>query len=94
LLTLRPKWATVVRSQGRKERPARLERAIAYLNCPSCRLTVYSPVTHATSETCPRCRAKLGKVSRLFRSSLPARLLERRDGPSPADVLRERKRLV
>jgi uncharacterized paraquat-inducible protein A len=67
---------------------------MAYLNCPSCRLTVYSPVTQATSETCPRCRARLGKVSRLFRSSLPARLLEQRDGPSAANVLRERKRLV
>jgi hypothetical protein len=28
----------------------------------------------ATSEECPRCRAKLGKVSRLFRSQLPPRL--------------------
>jgi hypothetical protein len=78
-------------SQGRG--PAR-RREIAYLNCPSCRLTVYSPVAHATSEICPRCRAKLGKVSRLFRSSLPARLLEQRDGPSPGDALRERRRLA
>jgi hypothetical protein len=28
------------------------------------------------SEECPRCRAKLGKVSRLFRSAMPARLSE------------------
>jgi uncharacterized paraquat-inducible protein A len=61
---------------------------VAYLNCPSCRLTVYSPVTHASSEVCPRCRAKLGKVSRLFRSSLPARLLEQRGGTSPSETLR------
>jgi hypothetical protein len=47
---------------------------MAYLNCPTCRLTVYSPTTSATSEECPRCRAKLGKVSRLFRSPLPPRL--------------------
>jgi len=47
---------------------------MAYLNCPSCRLTVYSPALGINSEECPRCRAKLGKVSRLFRSSIPARL--------------------
>jgi uncharacterized paraquat-inducible protein A len=61
---------------------------MAYLNCPSCRLTVYSPALRFTSEECPRCRAKLGKVSRLFRSSIPARLAETRkqDLPqSPAD---------
>jgi hypothetical protein len=49
-----------------------------YLNCPSCRLTVYSPSRALTSEECPRCRAKLGKVSRLFRSALPPRLLDER----------------
>jgi uncharacterized paraquat-inducible protein A len=46
---------------------------MAYLNCPSCRLTVFSPAPGLSSEECPRCRAKLGKVSRLFRSSVPAR---------------------
>lgn len=51
---------------------------MAYLNCPTCRLTVYSPTLSATSEECPRCRAKLGKVSRLFRSAVPARFLESR----------------
>jgi hypothetical protein len=50
---------------------------MAYLNCPTCRLTVYSPTASATSEECPRCRAKLGKVSRLFRSALPPRLQEK-----------------
>jgi hypothetical protein len=49
---------------------------MAYLNCPSCRLTVYSPARFPSSEECPRCRAKLGKVSRLFRSAMPPRLLE------------------
>jgi hypothetical protein len=65
---------------------------MAYLNCPNCRLTVYSPTVSAISEECPRCRARLGKVSRLFRSSLPPRLQEKaerlaapaREGPSPA----------
>jgi uncharacterized paraquat-inducible protein A len=47
---------------------------MAYLNCPSCRLTVFSPAPGLSSEECPRCRAKLGKVSRLFRSSVPARI--------------------
>jgi hypothetical protein len=50
---------------------------MAYLNCPTCRLTVYSPMISSTSEECPRCRAKLGKVSRLFRSQLPPRLQDR-----------------
>jgi len=49
---------------------------MAYLNCPSCRLTVYSPARGLNDEDCPRCRAKLGKVSRLFRSSVPARFSE------------------
>jgi uncharacterized paraquat-inducible protein A len=49
---------------------------MAYLNCPSCRLTVYSPARSPSSEECPRCRAKLGKVSRLFRSAMPPRLLQ------------------
>jgi hypothetical protein len=58
---------------------------MAYLNCPTCRLTVYSPALSATSEECPRCRAKLGKASRLFRSSVPPRLLEtRQTGHEPA----------
>ena len=50
---------------------------MAYLNCPTCRLTVYSPTQTPISEECPRCRARLGKVSRLFRSALPPRLQER-----------------
>jgi uncharacterized paraquat-inducible protein A len=49
---------------------------MAYLNCPTCRLTVYSPALSATSEECPRCRARLGKVSRLFKSAMPPRVIE------------------
>lgn len=49
---------------------------MAYLNCPTCRLTVYSRLVPTASEECPRCRAKLGKVSRLFRSPLPPRLAD------------------
>jgi uncharacterized paraquat-inducible protein A len=62
---------------------------MAYLNCPSCRLTVYSPTPALSSEECPRCRAKLGKVSRLFRSSLPARLLEPQAPKVPGRRLRQ-----
>ncbi|MEA2331852.1 MAG: hypothetical protein QOH58_1990 [Thermoleophilaceae bacterium] len=58
---------------------------MAYLNCPTCRLTVYSPTASATSEVCPRCRAKLGKVSRLFRSALPPRLQEKTRGGAPRE---------
>ena len=47
---------------------------MAYLTCPTCRLTVYRPV-YTFTEECPRCRAKLGKASRLFSSSLPPRLM-------------------
>jgi hypothetical protein len=53
---------------------------MAYLNCPTCRLTVYSAMASPTADECPRCRAKLGKVSRLFRSALPPRLLEKERG--------------
>jgi Zn-finger nucleic acid-binding protein len=58
---------------------------MAYLNCPTCRLTVYSPAMGVNSEDCPRCRAKLGKVSRLFRSSVPARLAGLRQARAPTD---------
>jgi Zn-finger nucleic acid-binding protein len=50
---------------------------VAYLNCPSCRLTVYRSGREIASEKCPRCSATLGKVARLFRSKLPARLPRR-----------------
>ena len=67
---------------------------MAYLNCPSCRLTVYKPVSFVSDEECPRCRAKLGKASPLFRSSLPARLLEAErsgGGATPAHFLRDER---
>ena len=56
---------------------------MAYLNCPRCRLTVYSPGRSPSTEECPRCRAKLGKVSRLFRSALPPRLMNKEVGQAP-----------
>jgi uncharacterized paraquat-inducible protein A len=59
---------------------------LAYLNCPTCRLTVYSPARGLNSGECPRCLAKLGKVSRLFRSSVPARLAEARKPERPAEA--------
>ncbi len=59
---------------------------MAYLNCPTCRLTVYSPALGLNSEECPRCRAKLGKVSRLFRSSVPARLARSPEVDRPAEA--------
>ena len=59
---------------------------MAYLNCPTCRLTVYSPVLGINSEDCPRCRTKLGKVSRLFRSSVPARLAKTRKADRRAEA--------
>ena len=46
---------------------------MTYLNCPSCRLTVYSSARESTTERCPRCKATLGKARRLFRSALPSR---------------------
>ena len=49
-----------------------------YLNCPSCRLTVYRPVEDAEAHECPRCSSRLGKVSRLFRSEMPRRLSQAR----------------
>jgi hypothetical protein len=61
---------------------------MAYLNCPTCRLTVYSPVLSPMSEECPRCRAKLGQVSRLFRSPLPPRLLDSKKGARVGGALR------
>jgi ssDNA-binding Zn-finger/Zn-ribbon topoisomerase 1 len=59
---------------------------MAYLNCPTCRLTVYSPALGVNREECPRCRSKLGKVSRLFRSSVPARLAEARKAERPTEA--------
>jgi hypothetical protein len=54
---------------------------VSYLTCPTCRLTVYRPLL-TLSEDCPRCRAKMGKASRLFQSQAPPRLLDPRKGPA------------
>jgi hypothetical protein len=48
---------------------------------------VYSPALGLNRDDCPRCRAKLGRVSRLFRSALPPRLREATR--SAEDVVRE-----
>jgi ssDNA-binding Zn-finger/Zn-ribbon topoisomerase 1 len=58
---------------------------MAYLNCPTCRLTIYTPKLSTISEDCPRCRAKLGKASRLFRSKLPPRLQDKLGESLPTD---------
>jgi hypothetical protein len=58
-----------------------------YLTCPTCRLTVYRPRL-ALSEDCPRCRAKMGKASRLFQSQLPPRLLKQEGTPPPGGAPR------
>jgi hypothetical protein len=49
---------------------------VPYLNCPNCRLTVYSATPHASWGACPRCAGRLGETRRLFQSDLPHRLLE------------------
>jgi hypothetical protein len=56
-----------------------------YLNCPDCRLTVYSSAFYSTTDECPRCTAKLGRPSRLFRSQVPPRLAAAPQLPTPAD---------
>jgi hypothetical protein len=48
-----------------------------YLNCPNCRLSVYSAAVYATLDYCPRCDARLGQTRRLFLSPLPDRLMGR-----------------
>jgi Zn-finger nucleic acid-binding protein len=56
---------------------------LPYLNCPNCRLTVYASTMYSLRDECPRCAAKLGRVSRLFRSDLPHRLMERMEKTVP-----------
>jgi hypothetical protein len=56
---------------------------MAYLTCPTCRLTVYRPLL--AFEDCPRCKAKMGKASRLFTSPMPPRLLEPRERRSASE---------
>jgi hypothetical protein len=40
-------------------------------------MTVYASTMYSLRDECPRCAAKLGRVSRLFHSDLPHRLMER-----------------
>jgi hypothetical protein len=35
-----------------------------YLNCPQCRLTVYTAARHSKAEACPRCDADLSVAPR------------------------------
>ncbi|HEU0024753.1 MAG TPA: hypothetical protein VFQ12_08990 [Thermoleophilaceae bacterium] len=58
---------------------------MAYLTCPTCRLTVFRTQL-ALSEDCPRCRARMGKASRLFQSSVPPRLLQPPGRRSPSSA--------
>jgi len=44
-----------------------------YLDCPNCRLTVYSAASWAPIEMCPRCGERLGGPARLFRAVREAR---------------------
>ena len=44
-----------------------------YLDCPSCRLTVYSAAGYSSQDECPRCGSVLGKPARLFRFERPQR---------------------
>jgi hypothetical protein len=39
-----------------------------YLNCPTCRLTVYVPPKQDSLEQRPRCSGRLGAVRKLFPS--------------------------
>jgi hypothetical protein len=57
-----------------------------YLNCPNCRLSVYSAAVYATLDYCPRCDARLGQTRRLFLSPLPGRLMAR-PATAPGDAI-------
>lgn len=46
-------------------------------------MTVYASTMYSMRDECPRCAAKLGRVSRLFRSDLPHRLMERMEKTVP-----------
>jgi hypothetical protein len=40
---------------------------MSYLNCPSCRLTVYTATSRKQPSECPRCGKRLGAPGRLFK---------------------------
>jgi hypothetical protein len=59
-----------------------------YLNCPSCRLTLYSRPNAIPPERCTRCGARLGgPVRSLFKSTRPGGI----SGSRVLEVLRERR---
>lgn len=35
-----------------------------YMNCPKCRMSVYSAAIYSTHDTCPRCSSKLANSPR------------------------------
>ncbi len=43
-----------------------------YLECPRCRLTVYSAAAYSTKDSCPRCETPLSAARRsLFEETRP-----------------------
>ena len=59
-----------------------------YLNCPSCRLTIYSGPKAIPPAHCSRCGARLGgPVRSLFKSARPGRAA----ASSVLETLRERR---
>lgn len=59
-----------------------------YLDCQSCRLTVYSAASHSTQDHCPRCGSLLGKPAPLFRFERPLRLPRTRREWGRTDLVR------
>jgi hypothetical protein len=61
-----------------------------YLNCPRCHLSIEQRRGRPALQDCPRCVAKLGETTPLFRSPLPSSLLlggrTGDAGPGPAVI--------
>jgi hypothetical protein len=59
-----------------------------YLNCPGCRLTIYSGPKAVPPRLCTRCGARLGgPVRSLFKSTRPGAI----SGSRVLETLRERR---
>jgi hypothetical protein len=59
-----------------------------YLNCPSCRLTLYSEPDASPPERCTRCGARLGGPARsLFKTARPGGM----SGSRVVEALRDRR---